>query len=359
MRRTVAAGAGLWAVVLVAWAGPAAAAPGMSWGQWTSQELTFGECVQRTPRALSREGFSIVERHGRTWFATGEPSGLASATVSCYGLARGTIVTVAAAAVGPGGALRPVVQRLADSIFLDEEAAPAPGSPPATSPAPATGGGGWDDNADRLAGQVGKRFTWTCPPGGRAPDYVIWGTGTYASGSRVCVAAVHDGVITTARGGTVTLQILPGLGSYTGSSGKGGVISLDTGQSRASFVFVEALPSRAPSPAPAAPPATAPRGGAGWDASATHLAGRNGRRFTYSCPAGGSARDYVIWGTDVYADGSVVCVAAVHAGVITAARGGTVTIEIAPSPGSFAGSTRNGVVSLDAGGTHASFRFVR
>jgi len=67
-------------------------------------------------------------------------------------------------------------------------------------------------------------------------------------------------------------------------------------------------------------------------------------RFSYDCPAGGNPLS--IWGTDVYTDDSPVCVAGVHAGVITLAAGGRVQIEIRPGQDAYAGSDRNGVTSL-------------
>ncbi len=85
-------------------------------------------------------------------------------------------------------------------------------------------------------------------------------------------------------------------------------------------------------------------GGTDWFTSATGHRGENGLRFEYDCPPGGSTLS--IWGTDVYTDDSPVCVAAVHAGVITLAAGGRVSIEIRPGQDAYDGSERNGVTSL-------------
>lgn len=54
----------------------------------------------------------------------------------------------------------------------------------------------------------------TCPAGIQQTN--IWGTGIYTDDSAVCVAALHDGRITTA-GGSVRLQVLSGQASYLGS----------------------------------------------------------------------------------------------------------------------------------------------
>lgn len=79
-------------------------------------------------------------------------------------------------------------------------------------------------------------------------------------------------------------------------------------------------------------------------------------KYTVTLPAGGSLDE--VWGTDVYTDDSSIGSAAVHAGKITFATGGTVTIEILPGRSSYTGSSRNGVTSLDWDEWYGSFRFV-
>jgi hypothetical protein len=97
-------------------------------------------------------------------------------------------------------------------------------------------------------------------------------------------------------------------------------------------------------------------GGNGWSANATAFRGNNGARYVYTCPSYGAASN--VWGTDVYTDDSSVCTAAVHAGQLTLAGGGTVTIEIRPGQDSYAGTTRNGITSLSYGSWVGSFVIV-
>jgi len=94
----------------------------------------------------------------------------------------------------------------------------------------------------------------------------------------------------------------------------------------------------------------------------------NGQRSTFTCPPGGDPRiantSGRITGTDVYSDDSPICVAAVHAGLIGFAGGGTVTVQVMrPGPSQLVGSMRNGVTSLsDNNGTYptlGAFTFVR
>lgn len=86
------------------------------------------------------------------------------------------------------------------------------------------------------------------------------------------------------------------------------------------------------------------------------MRGRNGERFTFVCAANGvNGR---LWGTSLYTDDSSICTAAVHAGLITVATGGNVTIEIRPGASSYQASTRSGVSSRSFGSWDGSFVFV-
>jgi hypothetical protein len=78
-----------------------------------------------------------------------------------------------------------------------------------------------------------------------------------------------------------------------------------------------------------------------------------GSRFTYACPAGGTASS--AWGTDVYTHDSSICTAAVHVGRIDLAGGGAVTIEMMPGQASYPGSTRNGITTSTWGSWGCSF----
>ena len=68
-----------------------------------------------------------------------------------------------------------------------------------------------------------------------------------------------------------------------------------------------------------------------------NLRGYNGERFRFLCLAGKPQVGQVI-GSGPYTDGSSICAAAVHAGVIRAASGGLVTIEVRPGQTHYVGS---------------------
>jgi hypothetical protein len=82
----------------------------------------------------------------------------------------------------------------------------------------------WLVEADHLRGQIDQTATFSCPPGGPADQtirYAGWGTGIYTDDSRVCLAAVHAGIISIEAGGDVTIVTRPGMNYYLGSQANG------------------------------------------------------------------------------------------------------------------------------------------
>jgi hypothetical protein len=94
-----------------------------------------------------------------------------------------------------------------------------------------------------------------------------------------------------------------------------------------------------------------------WNERADQFDGPAGTQFDLVCPALGNDTMGTIWGTDIYTDDSPICVAAVHAGVITT-DGGAVIIEIMEGQKAYAASQRNGVTSQSWGSYSRSYRFV-
>ena len=77
-----------------------------------------------------------------------------------------------------------------------------------------------------------------------------------------------------------------------------------------------------------------------------NLRGFNGERFRFHCPPGKPVPGQVI-GSGPYTDASSICAAAVHAGVIRAASGGLVTIEVRPGQTHYVGSLSHYLRSED------------
>jgi hypothetical protein len=173
----------------------------------------------------------------------------------------------------------------------------------------------------------------TCPPG-CGTGAAVWGTDVYTDDSSVCTAAGHAGVVDLARGGAANLTVLAGERSYVGTS-RHGVTTRNWGSWGRSFGF--------------APMAPAPVGAGGvaigCATPATELGLEIGGVLTVGCP-GGCPADAPVWGTDAYAGDSSVCRAAVHAGLVDAARGGPVTLTLDMGRTGYGASERNGVASL-------------
>lgn len=65
-----------------------------------------------------------------------------------------------------------------------------------------------------------------------------------------------------------------------------------------------------------------------------------------------------IWGTEIYADDSPICSAAVHQGVIDPS-GGQLFLEVLPGQDSYEGTQANGIRSFPSGPRPGSYRIVR
>lgn len=100
------------------------------------------------------------------------------------------------------------------------------------------GGRGWDAYPSSFSAKNGQRYLYICPPKGSPAE--IFGTVTYTTDSPVCTAAVQEGLITLAKGGNVTIEIKPGIGTYTGST-KNGITSSSGSWSYGSYIFVTTL----------------------------------------------------------------------------------------------------------------------
>ena len=205
----------------------------------------------------------------------------------------------------------------------------------------------WATQANQLGGRSGQRFTLVCPGGGTLSGR-LWGTDLYTDDSSICTAAVHAGLISVRNGGTVMIELRPGAGAYNASS-RYGVTSQGYGAWSGSFIFIEGKEGGRSGGDPQVQ--------ATWATQANQLGGRSGQRFTLVCPGEGTLSGR-LWGTDLYTDDSSICTAAVHAGLINTARGGTVTIELRPGAGAYNASSRYGVNSQGYGAWSGSFVFV-
>ena len=208
----------------------------------------------------------------------------------------------------------------------------------------ASGGPGeedvWRTTAMPYRTRVGETFTLECPPDGEPGS--VWGVETYTADSSICTAAVHVGLITFEEGGEVEYEIAAGLDEYDAASAND-VLSNRYGRFDGSFTF------------PKAASGSFTLGPETWQRKATEYRGTIGEKVTLDCAAGGPLGS--VWGTRTYTDDSSVCSAAVHAGLITVAKGGKVTMTVAEGRQTYEGTEANGVTSSDYGAYAGSFTF--
>jgi hypothetical protein len=182
---------------------------------------------------------------------------------------------------------------------------------------------------------AGGRCALVCPASDGKKGYVE-GTDTYSSYSSICAAAVHAGVLAPGKAGAVVIVIGNGEKSYRGSE-RNGVKSVDHGPRANSFTFAK----------------DGTLGAISWLTAWSHIPADFTDSVTVTCPASGDSTGKV-WGTDVYTVDSSICVAAVHAGVITA-KGGAVTVRRAQALKQYTATERFGVASRAAGANPDAF----
>ncbi|MFC8142974.1 LCCL domain-containing protein [Streptomyces paradoxus] len=94
----------------------------------------------------------------------------------------------------------------------------------------------WSKTAEEYRGQVGKKLTFECLPGGEAMS--IWGTGRYTDDSSICTAGVHAGEFSFKNGGVISIVISGSHSNFEGTT-QNGVTSEDYAEWPGSFVIVD------------------------------------------------------------------------------------------------------------------------
>jgi flagellar basal body-associated protein FliL len=90
-----------------------------------------------------------------------------------------------------------------------------------------------------------------------------------------------------------------------------------------------------------------------WNTSGATFKSDVGLTYKFQCPESGTPS--AIWGSDIYTADSSICTAAVHAGIISLEKGGTVTIEFRPGRATYGSTVRNGITSNTFGEFARSF----
>jgi hypothetical protein len=188
-------------------------------------------------------------------------------------------------------------------------------------------------NMTAYRGQNGYTLHCYCPNGSSGS---VWGTGLYTDDSSLCRAALHAGAI-PATGGFIEATVQPGASSYTGSTSNG-VTSNSYGSWYGSYTVASAGSCILPCPS-----------------NLTGYRGQNGTVVTCDCTSAATSSGSV-WGTGVYTDDSILCRAALHAGVI-GTSGGTISAVIQPGQSKYDGTLSNGVTSYSYGSWYGSYSF--
>ncbi|MGE4584136.1 MAG: LCCL domain-containing protein [Sphaerochaeta sp.] len=224
-----------------------------------------------------------------------------------------------------------------------EEAQPESTQPTAKGTLPSQDA--WEQTAGDYSNVLGDRITIVLPPNGYASS--LWGVGIYTTDSSIGSAAVQMGLISFEQGGEVTIQITEGRPYY------GGLLVNDVASTPydswpLSFQFVgkngTLLDSTALQPIPI-----------NYLTTVVALGLTSGQSLQVALPAGGSSRD--VWGSNPYSNDSSIGSAAVHAGLITFAQGGVVTVKQLGKMDAFLGSEANGVETYDYEGALEAFTF--
>lgn len=93
-----------------------------------------------------------------------------------------------------------------------------------------------------------------------------------------------------------------------------------------------------------------------WTQGAQAFRGRTGQTVRVVCPPGGAPGS--VWGSGIYTDDSSICTAAVHAGRIQMATGGSFGVQILPGMPAYQASSANGVTTQSYPQYSGSFSIV-
>jgi hypothetical protein len=195
---------------------------------------------------------------------------------------------------------------------------------------------------ERFIGSPGKIFRVKCPAC-QLINAGIYGSFIYHPLSSICKAAIHAGSLNGLKQGYIVVELLIGKKIYNGSIGKGALSSATFASSPISFKTKSGIPpmritcedSVNKSPFNQEHP---------------------GSRIIVICPENCSKTKLNVYGTEIYADMSPICPAAIHWGAISD-RGGEVEFLIEGSQNYFKGTKGFGISSQPKDAYIRSFRF--
>lgn len=196
----------------------------------------------------------------------------------------------------------------------------------------------------RFNGGPGKVFRVLCPACGLI-NRPVYGSFIYHPLSSICKAANHAGILNKQTSGFIIVEILPGKQIYNGSVNLSGLVSGTFGASEISYRLKSGTPPKKISCAESAN-------------SVLFSSGSLGGKFVVECPENcGKAPTKPIFGSEIYADMSSICVSAIHSGAVND-KGGEVEFLIEGPQSYYKGTSSNGIVSQSREGYNRAFRFI-
>lgn len=195
----------------------------------------------------------------------------------------------------------------------------------------------------RFSGNAGKIFRIKCPSCVTVKR-PVYGSFIYHPLSSICKAAAHAGTMNPKFSSYVMVELISGKKIYNGSIGADGNLSGTFSSSDISFKTKVGTPpmkitcSDAPNLAP-------------FNKAAI------GSKFVVICPPKCSITKVSIYGSEIYADMSPICLSGIHYGVLSD-KGGEIEFLIEGSQSYFKGTRSFGIISKTRDAYVRSFRFV-
>jgi len=195
----------------------------------------------------------------------------------------------------------------------------------------------------RFNGSVGKIFRVKCPSCNTVKR-PVYGSFIYHPLSSVCKAAAHAGTVNAKFGGYILVEIVSGKKIYNGSIGVDHNLSGTFSSSDISFKTKAGTPpmkitcNDAPNMTP-------------FNSSPA------GSKFVVICPEKCSKTKTSVYGSEIYADMSPICLSGIHYGVLSD-KGGEIEFLIEGSQNYFKGTRSFGIISKTRDAYVRSFRFV-
>lgn len=197
----------------------------------------------------------------------------------------------------------------------------------------------------RFKNMIGNLFRVKCPSCGKLTQHMVFGTIIYHPNSSICRAAIHSGTLPIDSEGEVILEIMGKQPTFNGVPSNG-IFSSSIGAEEYSMRLQKAPPLRQIS---------CNTKGTDDEFGVTE----KNIKMLVVCPKGCLEEKVIppIYGSEIYADISSICVSAIHSGII-GKKGGEIQFMFSDGKPEYKGTQGFGVMSLQLDSQIRSFSFV-